>query len=94
MDFSERRGNKQAALSQDDILFLKKMEEGICQTEDGQYQMPLPLRENTPKLPDNKALALRRLLKLKSRMENDPRYRRDYTACMQDLIEKGYAEKV
>ena len=27
-------------------------------------------------------------------MENDPRYRRDYTACMQDLIEKGYAEKV
>ena len=27
-------------------------------------------------------------------MENDPRYRRDYTAFMQDLIEKGYAEKV
>ena len=94
MDFSERRGNKQAALSQDDILFLKKMEEGICQTEDGHYQMPLPLGENTPKLPDNKALALRRLLKLKSRMENDPRYRRDYTAFMQDLTEKGYAEKV
>ena len=94
MDFSERQGNKQAASSQDDMLFLKKMEEGICQTEDGHYQMPLPLRENTPKLPDNKALALRRLLKLKSRMENDPRYRRDYTAFMQDLIEKGYAEKV
>ena len=73
MDFSERRRNKQAALSQDDILFLKKMEEGICQTEDGHYQMPLPHRENTPKLLDNKALALRRLLKLKSRMEVPPR---------------------
>ena len=47
------------------------MEEGIRQTADGHYEMPLPFRGNTPKLPNNKTLALRRLVKLKTRIEND-----------------------
>ena len=93
-DFSERRAAKQVSLSQDDITFLKKMEDGTCRTEDGHYQMPLPLRNNTPKLPNNKSPALRRLFKLQSRFENDAKYRRDYTAFMQDIIERGYAEEV
>ena len=66
MDFSEKRADRQATLSQDDLQFLKKMEEGIRQTADGHYEMPLPFRGNTPKLPNNKSLALRRLNKLKT----------------------------
>ena len=69
------------------------MEEGIRQTADGHYEMPVPFRGNTPKLPNNKTLALRRLVKLKTRMENDTNYRQDYIAFMQDIIERGYAEK-
>ena len=65
MDFSEKRADRQATLSQDDLQFLKKMEEGIRQTADGHYEMPLPFRGNTPNLPNNKSLALRRLNKLK-----------------------------
>ena len=91
MDFSEKRANRQATLSQDDLQFLRKMEESIRQTVDGHYEMPLPFRGNTPKLPNNKTLALRRLNKLKTRMENDTKYRQDYMAFMQDIIEKGYA---
>lgn len=94
MDFSEKRTDRQATLSQEDLQFLKKMEEGIRQTADGHYEMPLPFQGNTPKLPDNKSLALRRLNKLKTRMENDMKYRQDYMAFMQDIIEKGFAERV
>ena len=70
------------------------MKEGTYQTEDGHYQMPLPIQENTPKLPNNKLLALQRLLKLQSRLKNDVTYHRDYTKFMQDIKERGYAEKV
>ena len=94
MDFSEKRADRQATLSQEDLQFLKKMEEGIRQTADGHYEMPLPFRGSTPKLPDNKSLALGRLNKLKTRMENDIMYRQDYVAFMQDIIEKGFAERV
>lgn len=94
MDFSEKRADRQGTLSQDDLQFLKKMEEGIRQTADGHYEMPLPFRGNTPKLPNNKPLALRRLNKLKTRMENDVKYRQDYMAFMQDIIRKGFAERV
>ena len=94
MDFSEKRADRQGTLSQDDLQFLKKMEEGIRQTADGHYEMPLPFRGNTPKLPNNKPLALRRLNKLKTRMENDVKNRQDYMAFMQDIIRKGFAERV
>lgn len=47
MDFSEKRTDRQATLSQDDLQFLKKMEEGSRQTTDGHYEMPLPF-EATP----------------------------------------------
>lgn len=94
MDFSEKSADRQGTLSQDDLQFLKRMEEGIRQTADGHYEMPLPFRGNTPKLPNNKPLALRRLNKLKTRMENDVKYRQDYMAFMQDIIRKGFAERV
>lgn len=94
MDFSEKRADRQGKLSQDDLQFLKKMEEGIRQTADGHYEMPLPFRGNTLKLPNNKPLALHRLNKLKTRMENDVKYRQDYMAFMHDIIRKGFAERV
>ena len=58
MDFSEKRTDRQATLSQEDLQFLKKMEEGIRQTADGHYEMPLPFRGSTPKLPDNQVISL------------------------------------
>ena len=56
--------------------------------------MPLPFQGNTLKLPNNKSLALRGLDKLKTRMENDLKYRRDYAAFMQGIIKRGFAERV
>ena len=45
-------------------------------------------------LPNNKPLALHRLRKLQTRLENNKRYREDYTTFMNELIEKNYAERV
>ncbi len=92
-DFSERRTGEQP-MSQEDRKFIQKMEQGIHQRSDGHYEMPLPFREEEPKLPNNKSQALHRLNKLKTRMENDEQYCKDYVAFMKDLVERGYAVRV
>ena len=78
-DFSERNTTEQP-MSQDDRKFMLKMEQGICQRDDGHYEMPLPFCEEEPKMPNNKSLALHRFAKLKTRLENDEQYRKDYVA--------------
>lgn len=60
----------------------------------GHYQLPIPFRQNPPKLPDNKSLALRRLEGLKRRLLRDPSLRRRYAREMQLLLDEGYAELV
>lgn len=40
--------------------------------------MPLPLKKDPPKLPDNKACAVHRLRCLKGKFEEDKQYQRDY----------------
>ena len=92
LDFSERADGR--ALSLEDKTFLKKMEENIHQEPDGHYQMPLPFREDAPNLPNNKVSALHRLGKLKCRQKKDLRYRQDYTEFMNDVVQRGYAERV
>ena len=45
-------------------------------------------------MPSNKSLALHRLAKLKTRLENNEQYHKDYVAFMNDLVSKKYAERV
>jgi hypothetical protein len=46
-------------------LFLNILKDGIKQDQEGFYPMPLPFREQEPKLPCNKKIALTRLDSLK-----------------------------
>ncbi len=39
--------------SQEDILFLSKVKEGIRQKENAHYKLPLPFKTDKPNLPDN-----------------------------------------
>ena len=68
------------------------MEQNAYQGEDGHNVMPLPFRESTPKIVNNKSLALHRLSKLGTCLENDENYRKDHQAFMNYLIANGYAE--
>ena len=93
LDFSE--GSKPTQpLSIDDRKFLEQLQEGVHQTNSKHYEMPLPFRKNLPKLPNNKLQATRRLERLKSRPQKDEKYRQHYVAVMNELIGKGYAERV
>ena len=93
MDFSEKNSSHEA-LSQEDRKFLAIVEDGIRHCEDGHYEMPLPLRVPAPTLPNNREVALRRLIQLKRRFNSDRKYKDDYTAFMEKVIKNGFAEKV
>ena len=93
LDFNETIRDDQA-LSFQDKKFLNIVTTNIRRREDRHYEMPLPLNEQSFRLPDNKNLAVSRLMKLKQRLTRDGKYREHYQAFMHDMIEKGHAESV
>ncbi|KAJ8351224.1 hypothetical protein SKAU_G00227000 [Synaphobranchus kaupii] len=92
-DFSER-AREDNPISQEDLKFLSNLRENIKQKDNGHYEMPLPFREERPKLPNNKTSATHRLNCLERRLRKDQRYYRDYVTFMDDIISRGDAERV
>ena len=62
----------------DDRKFMKKAKEGIHRSNDGHYELPLPLKDEKTLLPNSKELALSRVKKLKGRLKHDATHRKDY----------------
>lgn len=91
IDFNEPVTDQTA--SYNDRKFLKQLEDGVHKS-DKHYEMPLPFREETFRLPNNKALALTRLRQLQRKFSKDSKYKEDYVTFMQNIIECGHAEKV
>ncbi|CAC5425699.1 unnamed protein product [Mytilus coruscus] len=92
LDFSDRTHDKQS-MSFDDKRFLNILERGI-RVNDGHYEMPITFKGSEPTLPNIKAQSIHRFNHLRKRLRNDARYRNDYFKSMDDLITKGFAEKV
>lgn len=86
-------GEEGKKVSQDDIIFLNKVEDGIQKNMHGHYEMPLPFKTR-PSLPDNRSSALIRLNHLKRKLQRDERYKEQYVKFMEEVIEKGDAELV
>ena len=80
--------------SVEDRQFIDTLEIGIKRTSDGHLQMPLPFKSQNPTMPDNKEVAVRRLMLLKKKLQRDKQYHIDYTSFMNDIINHGYAEEV
>ena len=57
------------------------------------HPQPLPLRVHDEIFPDNRSMAEARLKNLKKRFSRDKKYHEDYTRFMEDMVQKGYAEK-
>ena len=89
-DFHDKKDGKMT--SQEDLKFLKIMEEGIRRAENGHYEMPLPFKER-PLLPDNRSTALTRLEHLKRRFLKDVKYKEDYIKFMNEILSRGDAEE-
>ena len=64
------------------------------QLKDGHYELALPWKNPQPSLPNNKPIAVRRLMLLKKRLTKDNDLYQKYSAFMQDLLQKGYARKL
>ena len=96
LDFLEHKGKLKHGLSKEDREFIQIAERGIQHREDGHYELPLPLKNETIEFPNNKTAALRRLSQLKRRFvgKNGQQYYEHYVEFMKKLIENGYAESV
>lgn len=91
-DFRDTEGVDKT-FSQEDLMFLNKLEEGIRKNADGHLEMPLPFKKR-PSLPDNKRLTEIRLNHLRRKFNKDEKYRRDYTAYMNEIRERLDVEEV
>lgn len=91
-DFKDTKASDKT-VSQEDLIFLDKLKEGIRKNEQGHCEMPLPFKQR-PHLPDNRRLAEIRLEHLKRKFNKDEKYKRDYITYMKDIIERGDVEEV
>ena len=89
----ETSGSTLQVASQEDFLFLRKMEESI-HMNNGHYEMPLPLRNGDVQLPNNRQLALKRLYHLGRKLKRNPVLQDDYKTFMANMIAKGHAEAI
>ena len=93
LEFIEK-STEMSNISVNDKKFIMKAETGIHQRQDNHFEMPLPFKKDSIKLPNNKGMALKRLYSLKRKLITDEQYKSDYAKFMSNLISKGYAEKV
>lgn len=91
-DFKDTKGDDKT-VSQEDLMFLSTLKDGIKKNAQGHYEMPLPFKKR-PSLPDNKRLAEIRLSHLQRKFSRDENYKRDYTTYMKEIIERGDVEEV
>ncbi|XP_042227704.1 uncharacterized protein LOC121870030 [Homarus americanus] len=82
-----------AAHSLEDKRVLRLWSETGIKTN-GHYQFPIPFRNENTELPNNKAMAERRLDGLRRRLSKDARLRQGYVEEINKLLAEGYAESV
>ena len=83
-----------AALSQEDRQFLKIVEKGIHKNALGNWEIPLPLRNENMTMPNNRVQALNRLNGLLRTFKRKPGMQSDYLRFMSDVMDRGHAEIV
>ena len=96
LDFNDRtpsKGPDERGYSQEDQVFLHKVEWGITKIE-GHHQIPLPFRSSNLQMPNNRYQAVKRAMWQKKKMLRDEKYHRDYTTFVDGIIDKGYAQKI
>ncbi|XP_039859773.1 uncharacterized protein LOC120716337 isoform X2 [Simochromis diagramma] len=91
-DFTES-AVEETSISQEDVRFITKLQEGIKQKLDGHYEMPLPFKSNRPDLPNNMPSAMQRLSSLERRFKRDQRYYADHASrglSVQQLLNSNW----
>ena len=92
-DFSENRYEEKNEMSVEDKQFMK-IASSSASLKNGHYHLPLPFRNKDKVMPENYELVRERTLHLLKKFRKDKVYAEEYTAFMEDILKKGYAEKV
>ena len=92
-DFTETTVSSKEMMSIEDRRALAIMESTV-QMVDGHYQLSLPWKYENPSLPNNRAMAVKRLDLLKRRLEKDVDLKRKYKETVEDYISLGHAQKI
>ena len=79
--------------SKEDELILESLEKTTCKV-DGRYQVGLIWKDLNTNLPENRAVAGRRLHLLEKRLESDPELNAKYRQTIDDDLQKGYINKL
>jgi hypothetical protein len=82
------------AWSQEDKQVIELWQQTAVHMSDGHYQLPIPFKTNRSAIQNNKSVALFRLQLLKKKLDKDAALKKKYTEFMEDMVLKGYAEKL
>lgn len=94
-EFNDTKTDTKATMSRKDRRALNIMEDSV-QLKNNHYEIALPWKNPSSRLPNNKPLAehVHRLKLLKRRLERDTGLSQKYSAFVSDLVKNGYAQKV
>ncbi|KAK3727951.1 hypothetical protein QZH41_004895 [Actinostola sp. cb2023] len=92
--FHSLPSDNESSLSCEDRKFLKVMEAGIHKNNIGNWEMPLPFRQEEVRLPNNRNQAVNRLNSLLRTLRKKPQMERDYIEFMEKVFNKGHASPI
>lgn len=90
-DFNERSSEEHIEMSREDLYFMDIVSSSI-KLIGNHYHINFPFKRESPCFPSNLCVAEQRLQSLGRRFEKDARYKEEYTACVNNMLEQGYAE--
>ena len=93
-DFADTSLSDDVCLSRDDLKFMNIVKDSAMQCEDCHYQISLPLKNPSMKMPENRVQAERRIAHLKRKLLGNGKFREDYVTSLEGVIKEGFAEKV
>ena len=80
-------------MSVDDQCFLSHVTRSIQLNDNQHYQIALPLRPPSLKMPSNGSFGEKRLMYLKRKFAKNPSFYTDYVKFVDKMLSGGYAEK-
>ncbi|KAJ8395855.1 hypothetical protein AAFF_G00027380 [Aldrovandia affinis] len=92
-DFSEKEYEEKSEMSGEDKKLMEIASSSIT-LQDGHYHLALSLRDKDVVMADNHDMAEQRTMNLLKRFRKDESYALESKTFMDDVISKGYAEKV
>jgi len=92
-DFPEKDYEECREMSAEDKKFMNIVTTSV-ELKNGHYHLPLPFHDKDVTLPNNYDLTAQRTLNLAKRFKKDSVFANEYSVFMEDVLRKGYAEKV